>query len=63
MLAGLSTNPSGRAVTAAVIDRAAESVTADVDGYWLNDPAPSAACAACAGPFPQVALAALRGLG
>ncbi len=63
VLAGLSTNPSGRAVTAAVIDRAAESVTADVDGYWLNDPAPSAACAACAGPFPQVALAALRGLG
>lgn len=63
VLAGLSTNPSGRAVTAAVIDRAAEAVTADVDGYWLNDPAPSAACAACVGPYPQVALAALRGLG
>ncbi len=62
VLAGLSTNPSGTAVTAAVMDRAARAVRTDVDGYWLNDPAASPACPACAGPYPQVALTALRGL-
>jgi hypothetical protein len=63
VLAGISTNPSGKTVTAAAIDQAAQAVRANVDGYWLNDPAASAACPACAGPYPQVALAALRGLG
>jgi cellulose synthase/poly-beta-1,6-N-acetylglucosamine synthase-like glycosyltransferase len=63
VLAGISTNPSGRTVTAAAIDHAAQAVRANVDGYWLNDPAASAACPACAGPYPQVALEALRGLG
>jgi hypothetical protein len=63
VLAGISTYPSGKTVTAAAIDQAAQAVRANVDGYWLNDPAASAACPACAGPYPQVALAALRGLG
>ncbi|MDH6574422.1 hypothetical protein [Kitasatospora sp. MAP5-34] len=62
VLAGISTNPSGTAATAATMDRAARAVRTHVDGYWLNDPAASPACPACAGPYPQVALAALRGL-
>lgn len=60
VLAGLSTNPSGKSVTASVIGTAARAVRADVDGYWLNDPAASTACPRCAGPFPQLALAAVQ---
>ncbi|MEU9129954.1 hypothetical protein AB0D08_17900 [Kitasatospora sp. NPDC048540] len=63
VLAGLSTNPSGRAVGAAQIDRAARAVRSTVDGYWLNDPAASAACPGCTGPYPRTALDTLRGLG
>jgi hypothetical protein len=63
VLAGISTNPSGTPVTAAVIDRSARAVQADVDGYWLNDPAASPACPSCTGPFPRVALAAVSRLG
>ncbi|MDH6108458.1 hypothetical protein P3T36_003898 [Kitasatospora sp. MAP12-15] len=62
VLAGISTNPSGTAVTAATIDSAARTVRTAIDGYWLNDPAASAACPACAGPYPQTALTALRNL-
>jgi hypothetical protein len=63
VLAGISTNPSGTAVTAAAIDRAIGAVRANVDGFWLNDPAAGTACPRCAGPFPEVALTAVRGLG
>ncbi|MFJ1706946.1 hypothetical protein [Kitasatospora sp. NPDC088346] len=63
VIAGLSTNPSGRAVGAAQIDRAARAVRAIVDGYWLNDPAASAACPGCTGPYPRTALDTLRRLG
>jgi hypothetical protein len=63
VLAGISTNPSGGRLTAAAVDRAAQAAGPHVAGFWLNDPAPSAACPRCAGPYPQVALTALRGLG
>jgi len=62
VLAGISTNASGNAATAAAMDQAAASVRKDVDGYWLNDPEASTACPTCVGPFPQVALAAVKGL-
>ncbi|MCC9308166.1 hypothetical protein LN042_13895 [Kitasatospora sp. RB6PN24] len=62
VLAGISTNPSGAKTSATAIDRAARAVRPEVDGFWLNDPAHSPACDACAGPFPQVALRALRDL-
>lgn len=62
VLAGLSTNPSGKSVTTTVIDAAARAVRSNVDGYWLNDPAGSAACPRCAGPFPQIALTAVNNL-
>lgn len=62
ILAGLSTNPSGKSVTTSVIETAARAVRPQVDGYWLNDPAASTACPRCAGPFPQIALAAVQNL-
>jgi hypothetical protein len=62
VIAGISTNPNGAAVTADEIDRAARAVRANVDGYWMNDPASSTACPTCTGPYPQIALPALSGL-
>jgi hypothetical protein len=62
VVAGISTNPSGTAVTADAMDQAAKAVRAHVDGYWLNDPAASAFCPKCSGPYPQIALDALSGL-
>ncbi|MDH6140437.1 MULTISPECIES: hypothetical protein [Kitasatospora] len=63
VLAGISTNPSGAKASATAIDRAAQAVRPEVDGFWLNDPAHSPACEVCKGPFPQLALTALRDLG
>lgn len=63
VLAGISTNPSGGQITAAAVDRAAQAAGPHVAGFWLNDPAASAACPRCAGPYPQLALATLVGLG
>ncbi|WP_152627290.1 hypothetical protein [Streptacidiphilus melanogenes] len=60
VLAGISTNPSGQAVSAAAITRAAQAVRGDVDGFWLNDPAAGAACPRCTGPLPQTALTVAR---
>jgi hypothetical protein len=62
VVAGISTNPSGTAVTADAMDQAAKAVRAHVDGYWLNDPAGSDYCPKCTGPYPQIALDALSGL-
>ena len=62
VVAGISTNPSGAAVTADAMDQAAKAVRAHVDGYWLNDPAASDYCPKCSGPYPQVALDAVSGL-
>jgi hypothetical protein len=64
VLAGLSTNPDGRRVTAAdllVLYRAARS--ADATGFWLNIPQTSAECPRCGTPQTPVAVAFLRALG
>ena len=62
VLAGISTNPTGQAVTTQDVVKAIGSVQGTVDGYWLNDPARSAYCPTCAGPFPQVSLGILSAL-
>ncbi|WP_042431318.1 hypothetical protein [Streptacidiphilus anmyonensis] len=62
VVAGISTNPSGQAVDAAAIERAARAVRSDVGGYWLNDPSAGTACPRCAGPFPEVALSVATAL-
>jgi hypothetical protein len=61
-LAGLSTNPSGRAVTAAGLVEAVARTRAQVAGYWLNIPANSAFCEACGKSHPEVAAGLLRQL-
>jgi hypothetical protein len=64
VLAGLSTNPDGRQVTAddlLAIYRAAQS--AGASGFWLNIPQTSAECPRCGTPQVPVAVAFLRVLG
>lgn len=64
VLAGLSTNPNGRLVTAAdllAIYRAARS--AGAGGFWLNIPQAGTECPRCGTPQAPVAVAFLRALG
>jgi len=64
VLAGLSTNPDGRRVTAAdllAVYRAARS--AGAAGFWLNIPETSAECPRCGTPQTPVAVAFLLALG
>jgi hypothetical protein len=56
VLAGLSTNPAGRAISAAVLAQDAQSVRGVVDGYWLNIPSSGTACPTCGAARPQVAV-------
>ncbi|HET9171316.1 MAG TPA: hypothetical protein VFN97_17895 [Actinospica sp.] len=56
VLAGLSTNPSGRSISAAVLTQDANSVRGVVDGYWLNVPSSGSACPTCGTARPQVAV-------
>ncbi len=56
VLAGLSTNPSGRTISAAVLARDAESVRGVLDGYWLNIPSSGTACPTCGTARPRVAV-------
>jgi len=58
---GLSTNPSGRAVTAADLLQLV-SATPKATGYWLNIPAGGAYCPKCGTPRPSVAVAFLEDL-
>jgi hypothetical protein len=62
VLAGLSTNPSGRAIDAATFADDANAVRADVDGYWLNVPEAGQACPRCGTAQPQVAYPWLKSL-
>ncbi|RAG87546.1 hypothetical protein DN069_00695 [Streptacidiphilus pinicola] len=62
VLAGISTNPNGRTVTAGQVENAARAVRPHVDGFWLNDPGPGPACGSCRGPFPAMALALAKDL-
>lgn len=64
VLAGLSTNPDGRRVSAAdllVVYRAA--LSAGATGFWLNIPESSPECPRCGIPQAPVAVAFLRALG
>lgn len=55
VLAGISTNPSGRHVSAEQLAAAARSVQGIVDGYWLNVPTAGSHCPKCGRPQPQAA--------
>jgi hypothetical protein len=61
-LAGLSTSPSGRMVTAADLLQAVASTRSFVAGYWLNIPSKSEYCEACEEARPAVAAVFLREL-
>jgi Tfp pilus assembly protein PilV len=60
VLAGISTNPSGRHVTADQLRAAIAATSSTVDGYWLNIPAAGTACPRCGQPRPDVAVDLLR---
>jgi hypothetical protein len=60
IFAGLSTNPSGKRVTAAQLYEAIEATRKDVDGYWLNIPGGGPYCPRCGEPQPQVAVELLK---
>lgn len=56
VLAGLSTNPPGKAVSAEDLYRAVSGTEGIVDGYWLNIPTPGPYCPRCNPPRPDLAL-------
>jgi hypothetical protein len=60
VLAGLSTNPTGKSVTAKQIYKCVKAVSDVVSGYWLNIPAGGAACPTCGEPRPEVAAELLQ---
>jgi hypothetical protein len=62
VFAGISTNPSGHAVTAEQILAAIAATRSVVDGYWFNVPAPGPSCPRCNAFRPDMALDVLRKL-
>ncbi|MGC8465135.1 MAG: hypothetical protein ACP5O0_04295 [Acidimicrobiales bacterium] len=54
--AGLSTNPSGKYVTAAELFADIQATRSQVAGYWINVPAGGATCPSCGSAQPQVAI-------
>ncbi|HEX4788585.1 MAG TPA: hypothetical protein VH372_09005 [Actinospica sp.] len=62
VLAGISTNPSGRTVSAQTFAQDANEVRGVVDGYWLNIPSAGTACPRCGVARPRVALPWLEAL-
>jgi ATP phosphoribosyltransferase regulatory subunit HisZ len=60
VFAGLSTNPSGKRVTAQQLFDAVQATRAEVDGSWLNIPGGGAYCPKCGEPQPQVDIDLLR---
>jgi hypothetical protein len=60
VLAGISTNPSGQAITGAQLVAAVLAVRPFVGGFWLNIPSAGAACPRCGVAQPQVAVPVLR---
>jgi hypothetical protein len=61
VIAGLSTNPPGAPVDAAMLTSAIEATAGVVTGYWLNVPSPGRHCPTCNPPRPDIGIAALRG--
>lgn len=62
VLAGISTNPNGRIVSAEQINDSVSAVLPLVDGFWLNIPAGGALCPQCGKPQPGVAAEVLSHL-
>lgn len=62
VLVGLSTNASGRRVTAADVMALVQATEAHAAGYWLNIPQAGRSCPSCGVPQPQVAVALLEQL-
>ncbi len=62
ILAGLSTNPPGAAVTSEQLTAAIHATREIVDGYWLNIPGRGPRCPTCGPARPDVGRAALRGV-
>ncbi|WP_348263456.1 hypothetical protein P8935_02615 [Telmatobacter sp. DSM 110680] len=60
LLAGISTNPTGRSVTAKELFACVQAISDVVSGYWLNIPAGGAACPTCGEPKPEVAAELLQ---
>jgi hypothetical protein len=63
VLAGLSTNPPGSAVSSANLVAAIAATSTLVTGYWLNIPSPGAQCPTCGPASPAVGIAALQQMG
>lgn len=55
VLAGISTNPSGKQVTAQQLYNAVQSVRTEVNGFWLNIPSGGKYCPKCGEAQPQLA--------
>jgi hypothetical protein len=55
LLAGLSTNPPGRATDAQELMADIRATRSTVDGYWLNVPSPGAQCPTCHAARPEIA--------
>ena len=55
VLAGLSTNPPGAAVSGQQLASAIQASSAAVSGYWLNIPGQGPRCPACNAPRPDLA--------
>lgn len=60
VLAGLSTGPGGKSVTAAQLEAAVSATRSSVDGYWLNVPAQGPDCPTCTEARPDLAVSFLR---
>ena len=62
VLAGISTNPDGRRVSAQQLVAAVQAVRPAVNGFWLNIPAGGRYCPRCGEPQPQIAVQLLQSL-
>ena len=60
VLAGISTNPTGKQVSGKEVFDAVQSVRNVVDGFWLNIPAGGKYCPTCGAPQPKVAVDMLQ---
>jgi hypothetical protein len=59
VLAGLSTNPPGAAVSSQQLTGAIKDSRPDVEGYWLNIPGQGPRCPTCNAPRPDIGIAVL----
>ncbi len=62
VLAGLSTNPTGPAVTVQQLTNAIQATRSILDGYWLNIPSPGPYCRRCGRQRADIAVHTLLAL-